>query len=115
MIRETSAGLGEVVHSRAGGPVVAVGAQVVGAQRVDQDEEEVEVLALRQRSDVLPRAHIARVAVDLDLGGRVDGSQHQDPDDRKTTGFQPMHGALQAGLGWGCGLAVGEASAGDCA
>ncbi len=43
---------GQLVDHRAGVALVAVAAEAVGAQRVDQDEEHVQVVALAQRVEL---------------------------------------------------------------
>ena len=66
-----------VVEDPAGGPLVAVDAQAVGPQRVDQDEHHVQVVAIAKLRELADRGDGARGNPDLELGG--DGGQQQHP------------------------------------
>jgi hypothetical protein len=58
---------GQRVDVRARLAVVAVGAETIGAQGVDQDEEQIEVVTPRQRGDLVGAAQRPRVRTDLQL------------------------------------------------
>ena len=69
-MREADARCGEQVESGARVPRVAVAADPLGAQRVDEDEEQVHVVPLGELSDVVGRARgTGVVADDADHGG----------------------------------------------
>ena len=52
MLRETDTACRQLVDVRAGFPIVAVGAETVGAQGVDRNKKQIEVVPGRQGSDL---------------------------------------------------------------
>ena len=82
MATKAHTALGELVKCRACFAFVAVTAHAVGAERVDDDEQHVHVVALRETLDVLRGSDRAIVLItDLDVvdRGEVDAPSH-DPD-----------------------------------
>src|SRR4029453_1029500 len=73
---EGDALLGERVEVRRGRAAVAVAPDAVGAQRVDEHEEDVQVLALREGPDLLDAPLRARGQAHVEL--RRDGDEEQE-------------------------------------
>ncbi len=67
-----------VVQGRGRGPLVAVGADAIGPERVDQDEQHIHVVALAQLRDLIGLA--------VGTGGKVDLQLGEQCDDREKTG-----------------------------
>ena len=63
------------------GPFVAVGADTVGPQGVDQDEDQVEIVAVPERRDLGGLAHVLGGNAHVDLGGDGDEGQEAGRDE----------------------------------
>ncbi len=68
MIREPHTRTRESIERRARRPVVPVGTEPVGSQRIDEDEDDVEIVPIREPSDVLRASDRPRVRRDPELG-----------------------------------------------
>jgi hypothetical protein len=94
MVGEADAGLREAVELGAGVPVIAVAAEAVGAEHVDQDEQHVQIAALAQCRDVLGGSARPGIRVrDADLDER---GQERDHD--RGCGDEPRPALLEQGL-----------------
>src|SRR5262249_1808400 len=99
---EADAGRRERVEVRAGLALVAVDVEVVRPQRVDEDEEHVQVAAIAEGEHVLERASRARVAMDAqdegpeaggagEQGNRGDERHDEPPPRQSRSALAPAH------------------------
>ena len=61
MTTETNARFGECVDPRARLPIVAVATETIRTQRIDQNEEHVQIVAFLERKNVVERSERTRV------------------------------------------------------
>ena len=66
---------GNAVHDRARRPLIAVRAEAVGAKSVDQNQNDIEILSIRQTFNLFYRTYGTRWNRDLYLG--IDPNQNQ--------------------------------------
>ena len=86
--------LGEVVEEGAGVPLIPVGAETIGAERVDEDEEEVDVVPRGDRTNVLDGPHRAGIPV---FEVRGEGEVRRDGDDGDSDEGPGRHGLARFG------------------
>ena len=74
MPSEANTGLGQIVDCRARISFVAVAAQSMRPQRVDQYEEHVQIRPLRQLSDIIDCPNGSRITLNLNPGPEIDAN-----------------------------------------